>query len=454
MQDYILLRALFSVHARFTNTEGRKKYNFPASLSKVITIHATKMSYRSDYKEETLPESRVTLRPSLVPKTTMELPRKRADSVLTPLATPHEELKKQKDSRPTKRFLSPSYYREKKSGKVQKTSSKLKFEAAQAKLQSEREQAAHQRELAKRRARWLGCGCEDCAPFAQRSTHWPSKISSGKDLRYHGHDPFAIVEWAVSSFNRPDLLPVQKTALSQWSALAKTLNLKRGLLSQESVIEATKIFNKLFFRDQLPLSRLHVVLESEPSPNLGATRSSTTCLQPEGITIYMAGQCLWARPTKVLQIVLHEMAHAFISRYACNPSRGIRISGSACGTSCYINRGPGGHGRAWQYLVKAIEENMPQYLNLPGRLGRDDGMGTDIRLGRCMPCAKEIERLYQFESKNYGRIYWRVMRRTRDDNCTELHDDYFGRMMAKQRPRVARRASMVARQPGCPEVWL
>ena len=62
----------------------------------------------------------------------------------------------------------------------------------------------------------------------------------------------------------------------------------------------------------------------------------------------------------LLRTLLHEMCHAFLMQYSC--CMGISCGSEKCRRLYQTNGGVAGHGRAWQYLAKAIEDEAPRLL--------------------------------------------------------------------------------------------
>lgn len=291
--------------------------------------------------------------------------------------------------------------------------------AAQALYHSQREQAWKQCGLVILRALLRGCACPDCEPRARLYSHHVVNISSIAGLSYRAHDAFAIAEWAVSSFHSANLLPTQKLALTKWSALRTSCTIKTEPPTHAVLQDVADVFNELFFCGHLPRSKLRLVLTGATSTSLATTWPSPTQDHPETIAINIMSHCLWARPIKVLQVLLHEMSHCYLGRYTCYPWSLTRLACAtgSCGASYQTNLREGGHGRAWQYLTRAIEDCMPRYLNLPGNLGRDLGIANKITCGSHLPCGKEVDRIYKCD---YGhQEFWSHVRRSRDDNFAE-----------------------------------
>lgn len=112
---------------------------------------------------------------------------------------------------------------------------------------------------------------------------------------------------------------------------------------------------------------------------------------------------------RTLGVLLHEMGHAFLNRYSAwdqwvwkgeedddekevddnNNNNNNRESVK------FSNLGCTGHGRAWQVLVKGIEDHMGLLLGFRVRLGRLDGLAEEVRDGGSVPCRKQAEELYE-----------------------------------------------------------
>lgn len=67
-----------------------------------------------------------------------------------------------------------------------------------------------------------------------------------------------------------------------------------------------------------------------------------------------------------LGTILHEMIHGFLFQYACEP----------CTASADNVKNHGGHGRAWQLIAKAVEDEASRLL------------GTEVDLGGSTRCIR------------------------------------------------------------------
>ncbi|PIA88918.1 hypothetical protein CB0940_07611 [Cercospora beticola] len=299
-----------------------------------------------------------------------------------------------------------------------------------------------QRKLAELRISLRGCVCTDCEPKLPACANSLPVFSIFAGLSYRGHDAFHLATWAASSFATVTLQQTQQQALSRWHNLRRSYQHSFQCMPRRILQEAAEIFNELFFLGQLPASRLQLVQTGtiNNGGSIGKSWPSYAPNQPELISFDASHHFLWSAQAMYFQVLLHEMIHCFLSRYTCYPwhvkHRNCAISN--CGLSHHSGIGPGGHGRAWQFLAKAIEGRMPEVLQLPGNLGRNCGFLTDQRRhGYHMPCQSELQRLYQWE---YGHPnFWKYVRRTRDDNIMEHRILMAGLVPLRHRGR--RRAS-------------
>ena len=225
------------------------------------------------------------------------------------------------------------------------------------------------------------CTCFSCAP-ALHAWHLPTT----KLLQPGRRDPFDLAISAISSFqNGPKTFGQHhaRRAWREWWLQSEDYNLlwnssNLNLTDPQILEKPLIIFSNLFFLGQLPSRTVRIEWCF-----FGATsrEQGRTLIQPEGVLILLNPHHNRHRrsPTGILCTLLHEMCHAFLGRYSC-------YQGAACGTSqcrtlCDQNYGSTGHGRAWQLLAKAIEEEASALLT-----------GLSVRLGRREMAMLEIER--------------------------------------------------------------
>ncbi|KAF2215647.1 hypothetical protein CERZMDRAFT_94049 [Cercospora zeae-maydis SCOH1-5] len=278
------------------------------------------------------------------------------------------------------------------------------------------------RKLEELRTSLRGCICIDCEPKLAAYSNPRPVFSIFAGLSYRSHDASHLAAWAAMSFSDVPLQQTQHQALSRWHNLRKSYRHSFKPMPRHVLQDAADIFNELFFLGQLPASRLRLVQTGTVNNGGSIGKSWPSCAsdQSELISLDVSHHALCSAQAMYFQVLLHEMVHCFLARYTCYPwqskHRGCAISG--CGLSYQFSIGPGGHGRAWQYLAKTIEDRMPELLQLPGNLGRNCGFLTDqLRHGCHVPCQNELQRLYQWQ---YGhQNLWKYIRRTRDDNVME-----------------------------------
>jgi len=150
------------------------------------------------------------------------------------------------------------------------------------------------------------------------------------------------------------------------------------------------IFNSLFFCSTLPARLLRV----EWDPN--TAKRGIAQAWDHGVIILLNPRHRFHinSPSGLLRTLLHEMIHAFLELYACYPAAS-GCNNDACKILSLQNRGATGHGRAWQYLAKAIEDASPRLLP-----------GIEIWLGREEVCLKEKRAAIVLASKDILASGW------------------------------------------------
>ena len=173
-----------------------------------------------------------------------------------------------------------------------------------------------------------------------------------------------------------------------------------------------EIFNDLFFLGQLPRSTVTVKWCSLGPTLLARTYPPHKASDSAIIYINANHPGTKAFAPYIIRVLLHEMVHVFFVRFAYYPKEKALCASGACGMLQLANIGFTGHGRAWQFLTRAIEEKLPDFLGITGNLGRQDGLLTEIRQRSPLHCLREIKRLHS----NIPPRIWRLIRETRDDN--------------------------------------
>lgn len=107
------------------------------------------------------------------------------------------------------------------------------------------------------------------------------------------------------------------------------------------------------------------------------------------------------------------MIHSYLSRYTCYPWRRVQCAIGSCGQSYSIHLGVSGHGRAFQYIAKAVEDNAVRLLGISCALGRQCAAMSEHMRGGYLPCRKDLRRLYN--GSRYEAL-WAWLATSRDDN--------------------------------------
>lgn len=179
----------------------------------------------------------------------------------------------------------------------------------------------------------------------------------------------------------------QQAAITRWRSTIPAYS------TFTAVLDA---FSDIFFLGQLPTSQLKAEWRNMPSRIHGYISPSNNASFPDKIYVNRARVHLRYSSVAIIRVLLHEAAHAFFSRYA----RHERPTRSSRGMFHNADLGITGHGRAWQYLVKSIEERMGELLNLHGSLGRDDGFDHELLNGGRLPCWWDVSLLHgEFRSE-------------------------------------------------------
>lgn len=206
-------------------------------------------------------------------------------------------------------------------------------------------------------------------------------------LRFQYHDAWLLAKQAAASFNG-----TQPLGMTQQAAITRWRSTTPAFPNFSTVLDA---FSDIFFLGQLPTSQLKAEWRNMPSRIHGYNIPSNNANLPDKIYVNCARIYLRYSSVAIIRVLLHEAAHAFFSRYA----RHERRTRSSRGMFHNADLGITGHGRAWQYLVKSIEERMGELLDLHGSLGRDDGFGHELLHGGRLPCWLDVCLLYgQFRS--------------------------------------------------------
>ncbi|KAK3110429.1 hypothetical protein LTR53_015286 [Teratosphaeriaceae sp. CCFEE 6253] len=253
------------------------------------------------------------------------------------------------------------------------------------------------------------------------------------------HSAYALASRAVASFaseggqhGRFRWGPMR--ALEKWnkwwdhgrSTAAKalrSLELRQSIPEPDAFFkEPVQIFNQLFFLGSLPPRHIQVVWGLDTSNLYGlAVARSTIILNPQKTQHKLA-------PARVLCTILHEMIHCFLGLYSCHGDA-AGCGDEVCASAFAESWGLGGHGRAWQYVAKHIEAELPRILGITGRLGRQENAVREIKAFGFRPSPCDMRGLYEDME-----VSVRVYLRTSFDDL-----DLAGRGVVRSRAGVARK---------------
>lgn len=227
-----------------------------------------------------------------------------------------------------------------------------------------------------------------------------------RGLQFQQHDAWQIAQLAVASFNGTRPLDVtQLTALARYRDLQSLSTDSNARILMSDILE---VFSELFFLGQLPYTRLQALWTTLPPNQYGCTYLSSEARKPDMIYLNNGRTSLLYSPMLRLRVLLHETAHAFLCRFSKDTQRGVLRE-----LRCSSSLGVTGHGRAWQYLVKGVEERMGLYLGIRGSLGREDGLAHELLLGGIIPCRWDVQLLYKQISES---SWFKGLVRVRDDS--------------------------------------
>lgn len=246
-----------------------------------------------------------------------------------------------------------------------------------------------------------GCTCEECQTSLYHHPAHSRDQPRAYRLRgpgFRAHETWLLASRAVASF--PCDTPYswgQMKALIDWKAwwpTAKAGSLCSLDLSSVPISRLRKpveIFNQLFFLGALPNSRLRLLWEPQPTMTHGWTCQPDSDAGCSTIALNPNMRLHILSPRAVLCTLLHEMIHAYLGRYSC---RGITCGSLICSELSRQNIGQSGHGRAWQYMAKAIEERLSDLLDFKGRLGREECAFAEITNIGFRPSVCDAKRLF------------------------------------------------------------
>lgn len=182
-------------------------------------------------------------------------------------------------------------------------------------------------------------------------------------LKPTSHEPLVLAQLAINWFQpvNYDYTREQHTAVAAWRKIwpepPSDLRSHTYLKGHLTLLRrAFKIFNTLFFCRKLP--RVHIGWLSEEVP-MGSppclartTIYATVNLLLRPRITFNSSHIIEAKPRrdKLLSALLHEMIHVYLQYFAC------RHRNCICWRALGENLGEMGHGRAFLWVAKAMEE--------------------------------------------------------------------------------------------------
>ncbi|CAK3737432.1 Hypothetical predicted protein [Lecanosticta acicola] len=280
------------------------------------------------------------------------------------------------------------------SSKIKRKSNRLALEYYRAKLRKEDLLLSLQRH--QRRTQLQGCYCPECRPHLYRSLIHPDdhkEFSPIRGFRWQSHDAWHLAVTLSTHLERP----TPPESIQRWKTFQER---HRPNVLQRSVPETfqpgvlndvVSIFSDIFFAGQLPSSKLHIFWAHIDEGAFGRTHGSTSKQVPPLLILNKSHVEMQINMRRVLRVILHEMVHVFFGLYTCYPWCEAKISCARgdCGKLYTGNLGLSGHGRAWQYLTKAIEAKLPSVLGLKGPLGCHDGVVSELERRASAPCSRD-----------------------------------------------------------------
>lgn len=268
-----------------------------------------------------------------------------------------------------------------------------------------------------------------CMCRSEKKTPTIDKFSPTRGLNDQQHNAWEIAQLAIMSFDGSQPRgSSQNIALWRWQDLVSSFNGRPFRQVQENEIDSMQdIFSQVFFLGQLPPRTLNVDWRPLDGSRRAVSLTSASPGVPSQIYLNSAKVEVKFSILPVAFLMLHEMAHAFLDRYSSRDQRSWELA-TAGKSFLFTNLGITGHGRAWQLLVKAMEDHLGLVLGITGRLGREEGLIIELEAGGCVPCAHEVELLYP----TFNRYSWfQNAMRAKDD--TDLQWSEVRRMAGLKR---------------------
>ncbi|KXT05606.1 hypothetical protein AC578_5618 [Pseudocercospora eumusae] len=290
-------------------------------------------------------------------------------------------------------------------------------------------------EQKERRARLRGCGCPTCQPELYDRSE--PIFDACKGLQYRKQDAWDLALMAVKSFARLKLGQSQLTALISWSVWASRNLSHPRPLDDGDIQTVAGIFNEAFFLGALPSSKLVIFWDHLHYFRYGETQPSANAIDPEIVRLNASIHSLQCSRVLAIRVILHEMVHAFLSRYTCYPWHTVECASGRCGQSYRVHVGVSGHGRAFHYIAKAIEDDSFRLLGLQLPLGRGYGSVTELMGGGGFPCHRDKRRLY---TGRHFEVIWKHLAESQDDSLI-MTGILLGVSKTKRLLRRARRLS-------------
>lgn len=259
------------------------------------------------------------------------------------------------------------------------------------------------------------CNCPYCQPEyyvearnykKQRPEHYEATIGPdqfGAKLRIRGSEKTEIMNLAVTAIENfdvadDDLSTLQRTAKEEWRDWYRGDALQLGSydLEPEKIVHLEKaydIFGNFFFSGRLHSDVFLEFMERYKDPKrAGFSRWRRTGRWKgiQRIEIYPMSSPSHPgfRGEYYLGTLLHEMVHAFLAQNSCKAKQAEHSVG--CKQLQDVNRGSLGHGRAFQWLARAIEEVAGRQLGLYVEVGDTSSLDREIRDSHIHPSAHDL----------------------------------------------------------------
>ena len=248
------------------------------------------------------------------------------------------------------------------------------------------------------------CNCLSCSPnrawlqshsnVVEHRHFIRSRVGPIEDLQPGDHEPMQLVNEIIQRLLYPrPWNPRRESAIRQWRIFvddhAESISRKRFQRVPARLLrELCSILGQIFFLGNLRNVPIRWIQDYQgPQPILGQlVPGPWPAYHIEIVQRYSAPLTLSATldgQAPFYQLVgtcLHEMIHAFLWLYSCSAVL------PGCNTNiCHDRRirteGLSGHGRAWHFLAKAVEDATTELLDVQMDLGRMEALNNEIARG-------------------------------------------------------------------------